>query len=480
MDCEKFEPLLLDELYEELDEVTSAAVKRHVSGCARCASILNGMRSTRRLAALPMLDLPEGLEDRILSSVKEAEKVVPLGAATSRAVEAPQPTSQSRASRALSWAGSWAMRPQTAMAAVFLLMIGTSAFVIRSRHSSERAAAVSVTEQGEPAAAASGAPGDQESLDSKAAAAAHGPNQPVPVTAPPAAIGAASPVSSAAGAVALGGDPFGSGPAGTLDGITGGKGRVAGNAKEETTSLGSALAASAGEDGKSKDEAPRAEKKTAARGATPPPPPADISNAAAPAGAPMADRDYGPRGQTVAPPATRSLQQDQQDGFSAGMAAYRSRNFSEATREFDGAARTGDQNAALWAAKSVKDGNGGCGPAIPRFEAVAQKAGGSWIGNEAQLEAARCQMAMGQLDAARDKLSKLTSVPSHAAPAQQALNELNQVAMKREAERSKSAAGAGGGVAAPRAAPAPARAPSKPAATAGTPPASDANKASGF
>src|SRR6478672_1582475 len=143
MDCEKYEPLLLDELYGELDEVTSAAVKRHVSGCARCASILTGMKSTRRLAALPTLELPDGLEDRILASVKEAQKVVPIHSA-------------SRASRALSWAGSWALRPQTAMAAVFLLMIGTSAFVIRSRHSSERADAVSITEQGTPAGPAAG------------------------------------------------------------------------------------------------------------------------------------------------------------------------------------------------------------------------------------------------------------------------------------------------------------------------------------
>ena len=63
MDCEKFEPLLLDELYEELDELTSAAVKRHVSGCARCAGILNGMRGTRRAAALPIMAVPVGLED---------------------------------------------------------------------------------------------------------------------------------------------------------------------------------------------------------------------------------------------------------------------------------------------------------------------------------------------------------------------------------------------------------------------------------
>src|SRR5512146_1967674 len=104
-DCEKFEPLLLDELYEELDELTSAALKRHVSGCARCKSSLDGMRATRSLLALPMVDPPDGLEERILAAAKEAQKVVPI---------------KSRFSRALSAAGAWAMRPQTAMAAVFL------------------------------------------------------------------------------------------------------------------------------------------------------------------------------------------------------------------------------------------------------------------------------------------------------------------------------------------------------------------------
>jgi hypothetical protein len=448
MDCEKCEPLLLDELYDELDEVTSAAVKRHVSGCARCASILNGMRSTRRLAVLPMLDLPTGLEDRILASVKEAQKVVPI---------------QSRLSRAVSLAGSWAMRPQTAMAAVFLLMIGTSAFVIRSRHSSERAAAVSVTEQGIPAGQLPSSD-DHDSLDNKAAAAAHGPNAPQPVTAPPAA------AASAAGALALNGDQKQT-AAGTVDGLTGGKGRVS---KEEEGTIGSALAAGKADKSKdSKDESlASAEKKVAAgRAATPA---SDITNAAAPAGAP-AD-DYAPRGQAVAAPAARSGQDSQpQDGFSAGMAAYRSRSYAEATRQFDAAARSGDQNAALWAAKSVKDGNGGCGAALPRFEAVAQKSSGAWIGNEAQLEAARCLITQGQLDAARDKLTRLSSTTSHAQAAQQALAELNQVASRREAERSRRAAGAGAGGGLARPAPAPVRAPSKPSTATDT-----IDKANGF
>jgi hypothetical protein len=47
MDCEKFDNVMLDELYGELDELTSASAKRHLSGCARCASQFAGMKATR-------------------------------------------------------------------------------------------------------------------------------------------------------------------------------------------------------------------------------------------------------------------------------------------------------------------------------------------------------------------------------------------------------------------------------------------------
>ncbi|HEX7667130.1 MAG TPA: zf-HC2 domain-containing protein, partial [Polyangiaceae bacterium] len=42
MDCEKFESLIIDELYGELDELTSAASKRHLAGCVRCSSLIGG------------------------------------------------------------------------------------------------------------------------------------------------------------------------------------------------------------------------------------------------------------------------------------------------------------------------------------------------------------------------------------------------------------------------------------------------------
>src|SRR5258707_14356012 len=104
MDCEKFENALIDELYDELDDVTSAAVKRHASGCSRCAALLDGLRATRRLAIVPTVEVPAGLTDRILAATADVHAVIPM---------------RRRAAPALSVAGTWAMRPQSAMAAVF-------------------------------------------------------------------------------------------------------------------------------------------------------------------------------------------------------------------------------------------------------------------------------------------------------------------------------------------------------------------------
>src|ERR1700689_1537196 len=117
MDCEKFESTLMDELYGELDELTSAASKRHMAGCARCASLLGGLKATRRVAVLPVLETPPDLEEKILAAATEARNLVPL---------------RGRLTRAVSLAGSWAMKPQTAMAAVFLLVIGVGASVIKT------------------------------------------------------------------------------------------------------------------------------------------------------------------------------------------------------------------------------------------------------------------------------------------------------------------------------------------------------------
>src|ERR1700738_5245782 len=120
MDCEKFETTMIDELYDELDELTSAAAKRHVAGCARCAGLLGGLRATRRVVvqSLVTVEPPIDLEERILAAARDAQKVVPINR---------------RVSRMVSLAGNSAMKPQTAMAAVFLLMMGSAGFFVRKK-----------------------------------------------------------------------------------------------------------------------------------------------------------------------------------------------------------------------------------------------------------------------------------------------------------------------------------------------------------
>jgi hypothetical protein len=432
MDCEKFEPLLLDELYEELDELTSAAVKRHVSGCARCGSVLNGLRATRRGISLPLVPVPEGLEDRILAAAREAQKVVPI---------------KSRASRAISWAGSWAMRPQTAMAAVFLLMIGSGAFLIRSR-TYESSQAARVSGYGSPAPESAPAAATAAALDNKAADTAHGPGVPPPaiITHPPPA--------ATASAMALA-DPA----AGPMDGITGGFARDKKDS-DEKGAVGNLATAAEGRKEEQNRYAPPAKPKAGYAPSTASEPKSSISNAGVPGGTSTGD-DFG--GSQVVTPNAQSRSRAgpvQHDPFSLGVAAYQARNFAEATKQFDQAAQGGDQNAALWAAKSVREGSGGCPVALGRFDSIAQKAGNTWHGHEASLEAARCQIAMGNHAAARERLAKLQQVSSHAAQAQAALNEMNQQIAAR-----KSAGAAGGSrPAAPRAA---APAPAPPAATPG-------------
>src|SRR6185437_2409977 len=111
MDCEKFDQHVIDELYEELDELTHAALKRHVEGCSRCAAILSGLRATRDVGILPIEEPSDDLEARILDAVAVAQK------------KAPWPR---KVLRGLAWAGIHAMRPQLAMAALFFLVIGSS------------------------------------------------------------------------------------------------------------------------------------------------------------------------------------------------------------------------------------------------------------------------------------------------------------------------------------------------------------------
>lgn len=133
MDCEKFDRVMLDLFYEELDEITSAAAKRHTEHCTRCRDISVRLRATREVGALPLVDPPEGLEQRILLAERRVRAELPAG---------------QRFGRAISVLAGYAMRPQLAMAALLLLVIGSSLLLLRGRPGQQQN--VLVTERGVP------------------------------------------------------------------------------------------------------------------------------------------------------------------------------------------------------------------------------------------------------------------------------------------------------------------------------------------
>lgn len=74
MTCEAFDAALPDYLEETLDEGARAAVRKHLSECVRCASLVRDLEKIRKDAAalpdlVPSRDLWQGIEARISSPV---------------------------------------------------------------------------------------------------------------------------------------------------------------------------------------------------------------------------------------------------------------------------------------------------------------------------------------------------------------------------------------------------------------------------
>ena len=407
MDCKTFDDHLMNELYGELDEVTSAAMARHAESCTAspsCATKLAGLRSAREAVTveLPYIEPPADLEDRILAATRGARPVVPL---------------RRRMGGAVSWAGAWAMRPQTAMAAVFLLMIGSSlAFLRTHRAKSESSNAVAVSDMGKPEPAPPAAdPAEQANLPSASAAA--------PVVA------AATPLPAPAVPMAT------SAAIGSLDEAKDDS-NLRGRQSAPTTPASSALALN-GYDGDSKNAPAKTAPMyhaTSTGGAAlsdPSDPPsagvrkgeAALARAAAKpkqSDKEATDLEQGGSSAPGAPPPSQAQAASQaassDDAFTRGQQAYTARRFDEARDDFDAAAG-GNVAAALWAARSVRDGQG-CASAASRFDDVVNRAPSSSVGFDARLEGARCYRALGKTDAARARLVPLLTVPSHASRAQ--------------------------------------------------------------
>lgn len=371
MDCEKFDNVMLDELYGELDEVTSAAAKRHLSGCARCSAAFAGLKATRRVATLPLVDPPDDLMARVLSKSWEAQKVVPI---------------KSRAARFVSVAGSWAMRPQTAMAAVFLLMIGSSVlFLSNSGRKVETA-----TQQASNAFSGGGSPAPiakesdrRERLDYASAASAHG-TEPLRVM----------PQATATAAPTLALDP-----------------NAAGEDKQAAPGQGQALAFS-------DDNSP-------------------TSNAGPIGGAAGGGGGSGgyynnpapkPMVQSQAAPTSASRSGDAE--LEKGVNQYKDKKYYEAQKTLDGI--SGSPDAALWAARSIRDSKG-CSAAMSRYDDLMTRSWGTNAGYEATWDEAQCYEKMNNRPMAIARYSKLLSIPPWAVKAQEALDRLQPASAKKPA-----------------------------------------------
>jgi hypothetical protein len=127
MDQEKFDQHLMDYLFDELDEVTSAAMKRKIESDADCRELALGLRATLEVAHLPVEQPSDDFEERILAAASLAQEGEPWSR---------------KLLRGLWWAGSHAMRPQLAMAAMLVLVVGSSLLLLRVRSG---AVAVSLT-----------------------------------------------------------------------------------------------------------------------------------------------------------------------------------------------------------------------------------------------------------------------------------------------------------------------------------------------
>ena len=116
MECEGFNELLMDLVYDELDEVRSAAMRRHLEGCAACQRAYTSLTQGRSFGAkLGMLTPPE-LSAGVLAAL--APPTVPVVSVVSPPIELVTP--EVGAPRWLRTLGEIAMRRQVAMAAVFL------------------------------------------------------------------------------------------------------------------------------------------------------------------------------------------------------------------------------------------------------------------------------------------------------------------------------------------------------------------------
>ncbi len=156
MDCEKLDEMAIDFVYDELEGRAAEEAERHLLGCTRCAALVERLRQGQKAGAALSLETPSSLlEARILEAASIAKQ--------------PEPWTR-RAARVISIAGNYAMRPQVAMAAVLMVMVGMSVVMLRKGSAPRQAG---IQEEGSPVATVARPSEDPDPANGKLAEAEH-------------------------------------------------------------------------------------------------------------------------------------------------------------------------------------------------------------------------------------------------------------------------------------------------------------------
>lgn len=133
MDSDKFDRVVFQLLYGELDELTTRAAHRHMAQSTTAREVFAQYQATRQLSRLPRHAPATNLTEQVLARAAKSVVEVPLPVRTGRVI---------------STLAGYAMRPQVAMGTLLLLMIGSSLVLLRARPGQH--GPVQVTERGAP------------------------------------------------------------------------------------------------------------------------------------------------------------------------------------------------------------------------------------------------------------------------------------------------------------------------------------------
>lgn len=379
MDCERLDELAIDlvdpEGVEGLDSRARREADEHLAGCARCRALVDRLqRGMKAASELPMEDPSSLLEGRILAAASAAR---------------PPPSLPRRVARAISMTGRWAMRPQVAMAAVLVVMVGTSVVLLRGGGLPSRR--TKVTEEGTPVATLEAPAQDPGG----APAVIGGESKPEPRKPAENAATKAEPK----GGVDL---PKADDKADKNEDLDGVLAKEKPKTAKDETELDETIAQAGG----GKAAAPKAL-------APPPPaaapmtPPADFGGVAAEGKAEATKKTAGASAGPMPAPTATAAPTAGASTYDDAMTAYKEARYPAAAKGFEAAAVAGSKPASAWlyAARSYR-ASGSCAQALPRFQKVLSGYSTSPEAPHAALEGGQCAKATGDVATARTLFEK--------------------------------------------------------------------------